>query len=94
MLCLMLLLQACAGQTVEPLTIYKTVTLYQDRYVPVKPELTEHVVVEYVPDGPVDTIDLRTTLQACQVRTQQCNGKLAEIANKSGDIEVAPDTHP
>lgn len=85
MICLSLLLPGCAGHQAEPTTITcDTETLYQDRYVPVDERLTQRVEVEYVPDGPVDTIDLKVTLQACQTRTGQCNGQLHEIAGKQG----------
>lgn len=89
---LTLSLLGCASQPVEPSFVYKTKTLYKDRYQPVDSRLTDPVTVEYAPDERTDTIDLKTTLQACQVRTKQCNGQLAEIADKAGDLVTAPET--
>lgn len=51
---------------------------------PISKQITDPVPVEYVPDGPVDTIDLKVTLQSCQARTKQCNGKLGEVAGVEG----------
>jgi hypothetical protein len=80
----MLLLPACAAQPPQIITEYEILKLTKLVFVPIRESMTAPVVVEYVPDGLVDTIILRTTLQACQTRTQQCNGRLGEIARIQG----------
>jgi hypothetical protein len=86
MLCLILLSVACAAQPPQILTEYKILRLTRLVFVPIRESMTAPVPIEYAPDGPVDTITLRTTLQACQTRTQQCNGRLGEIAGVQGTV--------
>ena len=63
-------------------TEYQTVTLYQDRYVPIKPELTAPVEIIQPPEG-FDTIALEAARKAQVTQTQVCNMRLYEISQIS-----------
>lgn len=74
-----LVVAGCSSLPPEPITVYETRTLYQDRYVPVPERMTTPVeVIELSPD--FDLPELGAGYKACKVRVQQCNGQLAEIA--------------
>ena len=55
-------------------------TVYQDRYIPVDPRLTQPVEIVDLPEDEVDTIDLGVAYKAQKVRALQCNGQLEEIS--------------
>ena len=76
---LALSLSGCATDKI--VTVYKTVTVYQDRYIEIPEALTQPVEIVQPPDGDIDTIDLRVMYLAQKTRARQCNGQLAEIAN-------------
>jgi hypothetical protein len=80
----MLLLLGCANQPPQIVTEYEILKLYRKIYVPIDPKLTAPVPNEYVPDGAVDTIDMKVTIQACQARVDQCNFDKAQIATVEG----------
>jgi len=84
-------LAGCASQAPKVVTEYEIIKLTKLVFVPIRTSMTKPVTVEYVPPGPADTYDLKFTLQACQTRTMECNGKLAEIAKVQGTIIAEPD---
>jgi len=53
-------------------------------YVPIDEALTAPVPNEYLPDGNISTWDMRQTLEACQARVDQCNGRLSDVAGVEG----------
>jgi hypothetical protein len=62
------------------ITEYKTVTVVQEKFIPVPAALTAPVAgVERPPV--VDTIALGATLKACIIRLDVANRQLAEIAS-------------
>ena len=65
---------------VEPIYVYETKTLIQDRYVPIPEGLTKPVEVVELPEN-FDVYTLGAAYKAQKVRAMQCNGQLAEIAN-------------
>lgn len=75
---------AGCSATPEPITVYETVTLYQDRYVAVPDRMTAPVdVPQLSPD--FDVFELGAVAKAREVRLLQCNGQLSEIEGLSAD---------
>ncbi len=64
------------------MTVYKTVEVVKDRYIPVAPALTTPVEIIYAPDGDVDTIDLRVMYESQREQAKICNGQLSAIASQ------------
>jgi hypothetical protein len=73
----------CASNPPEVVTKYETVTLYQDRYVPIDPRLINPVEIVLLPVS-FDTLALGAAYKAQKTRAMQCNGQLAEIARIEG----------
>lgn len=81
-LCLFGLLVACETNP-KVVTETKTVTVFQDRYVPVPKELTEPVTIVQPPDK-LDTIGLRTMFLDQRTAARMCNGQL-KLISELGD---------
>lgn len=72
---------SCGGPTAlecAPVEV-RTVTLYQDKIVPVPDYLTPEMDVPYVADEDKDTLGLSAGYKARGVRLRQCIGYLDEI---------------
>ena len=77
---------ASGCKTIDPIIVYKTETLYQDKYVPIADGLVAPVeVVELSED--FDLPELGAGFKACIVRVKQCNGKLSEIGSIGKDTD-------
>ena len=76
---LLMILSGLGCSAVEPITVYKTETVYQDRYVAVPVGMVTPVEVVELSEH-FDLPELGAGFKACVVRTQQANGKLAAIA--------------
>ena len=68
----------CAA-TPEPIYVYETKTLYQDRYVAVPESLIQPVEVPAL-SADFDVYELGAVAKAREIRLLQCNGRLTEIA--------------
>ena len=83
-LCLIGLLLGCAATTPDVVTRHEVVPVIKRVYVPIDEGLTAPVPNEYLPDGDMSTWDMRQTLEACQARVEQCNGRLGDVAGVEG----------
>ncbi len=78
---------ACATpQPPQIITEYEVLKLTRKVFVPIRDDMTAPLDVPYVPEGDVDTIDLRTTLGQCQTTLRTCNGRLGGIASVEGTV--------